>query len=66
MASAAANRYARALVDIVMSPGSVLKPEDAVAQLRAQRAPVAERSRVKSGDVSRKGEMAPGPVADPR
>jgi F-type H+-transporting ATPase subunit delta len=34
MASAAANRYARALVDVVMSPGSVLKPEDAVAQFR--------------------------------
>jgi F-type H+-transporting ATPase subunit delta len=35
MASAAANRYARALVDVVLSPGSALKPEDAVAQLRA-------------------------------
>ena len=34
MASAVANRYARALVDIVMEPGSPLKPEDAVAQLR--------------------------------
>ena len=33
MASAAANRYARALVDVVLSPGSALKPEDAVAQL---------------------------------
>lgn len=35
MASAVANRYARALADIVMAPGSPLKPEDAVAQLRA-------------------------------
>jgi F-type H+-transporting ATPase subunit delta len=35
MASAVANRYARALVDVVLAPGSPLKPEDAVAQLRA-------------------------------
>lgn len=35
MASAVANRYARALVDLVLAPGSPLKPEDAVAQLRA-------------------------------
>jgi F-type H+-transporting ATPase subunit delta len=35
MASAVANRYARALVDVVLAPGSTLKPEDAVAQLRA-------------------------------
>jgi F-type H+-transporting ATPase subunit delta len=35
MASAVANRYARALVDIVMASGSPLKPEDAVSQLRA-------------------------------
>jgi F-type H+-transporting ATPase subunit delta len=35
MASAVANRYAHALVDIVMDPGSILKPEDAVAQLAA-------------------------------
>jgi F-type H+-transporting ATPase subunit delta len=35
MTSAVANRYARALVDVVMAPGSPLKPEDAVAQLRA-------------------------------
>jgi F-type H+-transporting ATPase subunit delta len=35
MASAVANRYAQALVDVVMEPGSPLKPEDAVAQLRA-------------------------------
>jgi len=35
MASAVASRYARALVDIVTAPGAVLKPEDAVAQLRA-------------------------------
>ncbi len=35
MASAVANRYAHALVDIVMAPGSPLKPEDALAQLSA-------------------------------
>ncbi len=35
MASAVANRYARALVDLVLAPGSPLKPEEAVAQLRA-------------------------------
>jgi F-type H+-transporting ATPase subunit delta len=35
MTSAVANRYARALVDVVMAPGSPLKPEDAVPQLRA-------------------------------
>ena len=35
MASAAANRYARALVDVVLAPGSALKPEDAIEQLRA-------------------------------
>jgi F-type H+-transporting ATPase subunit delta len=35
MASAVANRYARALVDIVLAAGSTLKPEEAVAQLRA-------------------------------
>ena len=34
MAFAAASRYARALVDVVLAPGSPLKPEDAVAQLR--------------------------------
>jgi F-type H+-transporting ATPase subunit delta len=35
MASAVANRYAHALVEIVMSPGSPLKPEDATTQLAA-------------------------------
>jgi F-type H+-transporting ATPase subunit delta len=35
MTSAVASRYARALVDVVTAPGSPLKPEDAVAQLRA-------------------------------
>ena len=35
MTSAAASRYARALVDVVTEPVSTLKPEDAVAQLRA-------------------------------
>jgi F-type H+-transporting ATPase subunit delta len=35
MASAVANRYANALADVVMAPGSPLKPEDAVSQVRA-------------------------------
>jgi F-type H+-transporting ATPase subunit delta len=35
MASAVAQRYAHALVDIVMSPDSALKPEEAQAQLAA-------------------------------
>jgi F-type H+-transporting ATPase subunit delta len=35
MASAVANRYAHALADIVMAPGSALQPADAVAQLAA-------------------------------
>jgi len=35
MTSAVANRYARALADIVLGPGSPVKPEDAVAQMRA-------------------------------
>ena len=34
MASAAANRYARALVDILLSPSAPIKPEDAISQLR--------------------------------
>ena len=34
MAAALANRYARALADVVMAPGSPLKAEDAVKQLR--------------------------------
>jgi len=35
MASAVANRYARALADIILGPGSPLKPEDAAAQIRS-------------------------------
>lgn len=35
MATAVANRYARALVDAVMAPGSPLPADEAVAQLRA-------------------------------
>ncbi len=35
MATAVANRYARALADLVLAPASPLKPEDAVAQLKA-------------------------------
>src|SRR5579862_5007918 len=42
MASAVANRYARALADLVLAPGSPLKPEDAVRQLRAMEQMLAE------------------------
>jgi F-type H+-transporting ATPase subunit delta len=35
MLSAVGSRYARALVDIVMAPGSGVKPADALAQLRS-------------------------------
>jgi F-type H+-transporting ATPase subunit delta len=35
MASAVGNRYARALVELVLAPRSPLKPEEAGAQLRA-------------------------------
>jgi F-type H+-transporting ATPase subunit delta len=42
MVSAVANRYARALVDVVLAPGSPLKPEDAVAQLKAVEQMIAE------------------------
>jgi F-type H+-transporting ATPase subunit delta len=42
MASAVANRYAHALVDIVMAPGSPLKPEDALTQLRSVEALIQE------------------------
>jgi F-type H+-transporting ATPase subunit delta len=40
--AAVANRYAHALVDIVMAPGSPLKPEDAVTQLADVEAMVRE------------------------
>lgn len=42
MASALAYRYARALVDVVLDPKFALKPEDAVAQLRAVSTMVAQ------------------------
>src|SRR5579871_3006929 len=35
MAFAAASRYARALADVVLAPGSALKPGEAAAQLRS-------------------------------
>ena len=47
MASALANRYARALVDVVLEPGSGLKPEDAVAQLQAAARMVAQSSELR-------------------
>src|SRR6202162_4520480 len=48
MASAVANRYARALVDIVLDPGSTLKPEDAIAQLRAAGQMVAQSAELRT------------------
>lgn len=47
MASALAYRYARALVDVVLAPGSVLKLEDAVAQLRAASQMVAQSTELR-------------------
>ena len=48
MASAVANRYAQALVDVVMAPGSPLKPEDAVTQLRAVDAMIQESAELRN------------------
>lgn len=48
MASAVANRYARALVDLVLEPNSPLKAEDAVAQLRAVEQMVTESWELKN------------------
>lgn len=48
MASAAASRYARALVDVVLNPGSVLRPEDAVTQLRAVAQMVAQSAELRT------------------
>ncbi len=47
MASALAHRYASALVDIVLKPGSTLKPEEAVAQLRAAAQMVAQSAELR-------------------
>lgn len=52
MASAVANRYARALVDIVMSPGSALKPEDALAQLAAVEGLLQESAQLRTALVT--------------
>jgi F-type H+-transporting ATPase subunit delta len=48
MASALAYRYARALVDIVLQPGSSLKPEDAIAQLQAAAKMVADSAELRN------------------
>jgi len=48
MASAVANRYARALVDIVTVPGSPIRPEDAVAQVRAVAALLASSAELRT------------------
>src|ERR1051326_5857789 len=48
MASAAANRYARALVDLVLAPGSALRPEDVVAQLRAAAQMIAQSAELRT------------------
>jgi len=48
MASAVANRYARALVEIVLAPRSPLRAEDAVAQLRAVEQMIAESPELRS------------------
>jgi F-type H+-transporting ATPase subunit delta len=48
MASAVASRYARALVDVVLAPGSTLRPEDAVSQLRAAAQMVAQSAELRT------------------
>jgi F-type H+-transporting ATPase subunit delta len=48
MASALGHRYASALVDIVLKPGSTLEPEDAVAQLRAAAQMVAQSAELRT------------------
>jgi len=48
MASAVANRYAHALVDIVMASGSPLKPEDALTQLRDVEALIQESQELRT------------------
>jgi F-type H+-transporting ATPase subunit delta len=48
MASAVASRYARALVDVVLAPGSALSPEDAVTQLRAVALMVAQSAELRT------------------
>ena len=47
MLSAAAFRYARALADVVSASGSALKPEEAVAQLRAVEELVSESADIR-------------------
>ena len=46
MASAAANRYARALVDVVLAPGSPLKPERCSCAIARRRTNHRELSRI--------------------
>lgn len=48
MASALSHRYASALVDIVLAPSSTLKPEEAVAQLRAAAQMVAQSAELRT------------------
>jgi len=48
MASALAYRYARALVDVVLAPGSTIKQEDAIAQLRAAGEMVAQSAELRT------------------
>jgi F-type H+-transporting ATPase subunit delta len=48
MASAVANRYARALVEIVLAPRSPLRAEDAVAQLRAVEQMIADSQELRN------------------
>src|SRR5438552_2979006 len=48
MLSAAASRYARALVDVVTAPEFALRPEDAVAQLRSVEQLVSESAELRT------------------
>ena len=52
MTTAAASRYARALVDVVTDPKLALKPEDAVAQLRAVDQMVSESAELRAAMIT--------------
>lgn len=52
MPSAVGSRYARALIDSVMAPGSEVKPADALAQLRAMEQVLSESSSLRAALVT--------------
>jgi F-type H+-transporting ATPase subunit delta len=48
MASAVANRYARALVDLILAPGASIPAEEALAQLRAIEGAIADSAELRT------------------